>query len=113
MRRHLSHLFIPAVLAVGTLGVLAGTTPQVAGAASYAHSMTAAKTWHGKVTKIDETMGTTSAFTVDINMKTYVVHWDAMTKFELGTKKDIKVGALVAVTGTLKGTTITATKLSI
>jgi len=45
--------------------------------------------------------------------KTYVVHWDAMTHFTMGTAKNIKVAPLVTVTGTLKGMTIAGTKLDV
>jgi hypothetical protein len=57
-------------------------------------------------------MGTEDSFTFVVHMKTYTVDYNAMTKFEMGTAKDIKAGALVTVTGTLAKTTIKATKLS-
>jgi hypothetical protein len=44
-------------------------------------------------------------------MKTYVVHYDSMTHWVMGSAKDIKVGALISVTGTLSGKTIAAAKL--
>lgn len=83
-------------------------------AAINAHVMMATKTWHGKVTKINETMGTTHSFTFEgAHMKTYVVHYDAMTKFTMGTRKDVKVGGLISVTGALKGPTITAASIDL
>lgn len=63
------------------------------------------------MTKINETMGTTESFNMKVGAATYVVHYDAMTKFEMGSKRNIKVGALVTAKGTLKSTTISATKL--
>ena len=45
-------------------------------------------------------------------MKTYVVHYDAMTRWVMGSKKNLKVGTLVSVTGTLTHSTIAAAKLS-
>jgi hypothetical protein len=36
-----------------------------------------------------------------------------MTHFTMGTAKNIKVGALVSVTGTLKGMIMTGTKLDV
>ena len=74
--------------------------------------MVRAKTWHGKVTKINETMGTSESFSVKVGAPTYVVHYDAMTRFEMGSKRNSKVGALVAVTGTPRSMTISATRLS-
>jgi hypothetical protein len=70
-------------------------------------------TWHGKITKINAKMGTTSSFSFKKGTETYVVHWDAMTHFVMGTAKNIKVGALVTVTGTVKGMIITGTKLDV
>jgi hypothetical protein len=74
--------------------------------------MVRAKTWHGKVTKINETMGTSESFSMKVGAPTYVVHYDAMTRFEMGSKRNIKVGAPLAVTGTLKSMTISATRWS-
>lgn len=112
MRRFLSTLIVPTALFAGSLGVVATLAP--AGAAVHAHAMTATKTWHGKVTKINETMGTTYSFSFEnSDMKVYVVHYDSMTKFTMGSRKDIKVGALITVKGTLKGMTITATSLDL
>ena len=74
--------------------------------------MVQAKTWHGKVTKINETTGTTESFNVKIGETTGVVHRDAMTTFEMGSKMHIEVGALVTVRRTLKSMAIQATRLS-
>jgi hypothetical protein len=113
MKRLIAFLILPAILSVAPLGGAAVVGVSSAGAAEQGHAVMMTKTWHGKVSKIDETMGTTESFTMVDHMKKYVVHYDAMTKFEMGTKKNIKVGALVTVTGTLTHTTISATKLSV
>lgn len=114
MRKFASTLIVPAALVVASFGVLGAVGVEPAVAAVHAHATMAAKTWHGKVTKINETMGTTYSFSFEAsNMKVYVVHYDAMTKITMGTRKDIKVGGLISVTGTLKGMTITATALDL
>ena len=69
-------------------------------------------TWHGNVSKINETMGTTESCSMKVAVPTNVIRYSAMTKFEMGMKSNIEVGALVTVTGTLKSMTICATKLS-
>ena len=112
MKRLLAAIVLPASLGVASFSALAVVGASPVGAAAQDHAMVHAKTWHGKVTKINETMGTTESFSMKVGAATYVVHYDAMTKFEMGSKKNIKVGALVTVTGTLKSMTISATKLS-
>ncbi|MHB8378359.1 MAG: hypothetical protein ACYDB2_00380 [Acidimicrobiales bacterium] len=44
--------------------------------------------------------------------KTHVVHFDAMTHWLMGSKKNLKVGALVTGTGGLSHSTIATAKLS-
>ncbi|HTT59508.1 MAG TPA: hypothetical protein VMF33_05620 [Acidimicrobiales bacterium] len=112
MKRPIAKLAVSTALALGTTGLGLGILASSATAATTSHATTATKTWHGKITKLDAKMGTTEAFTMTVDMKAYVVHYDSMTHWVMGTAKDIKVGALVTVTGTLKGTTITAGKLS-
>jgi hypothetical protein len=112
MKRLVTALLLPATLALGSLGFAAALPAGPAGAAQYAHTAMQ-HTWHGKISKIDAKMGTTSAFSFVSGKSTYVVHWDAMTHFTMGTSKNIKVGALVSVTGTLKGMIITGTKLDV
>ncbi|MGH3733017.1 MAG: hypothetical protein ACRDVC_06530 [Acidimicrobiales bacterium] len=113
MKRFLSTLIVPTALLVGSLGTL-GVVNAGPAAAADAHATMATKTWHGKVTKINETMGTTHSFSFKgTNMKIYTVHYDAMTEFTMGTRKDVKVGGLISVTGTLKSTTITATSIDL
>jgi len=109
MKRLFATLALPAALALGTLGV--GVVGGPAGAAQ-AHAAMKAHTWHGKVGKLNETMGATESFNLIDGAKTYVVHYDAMTHWVMGSKKNLKVGALVSVTGTLTRSTIAATKLS-
>jgi len=57
-------------------------------------------------------MGTTASFNSVVGTKTLVVHYDALTHWVMGTKKDHEVGALVSVTGTLTHSTIAATNFS-
>ncbi len=112
MKRLITRLVLPATLALGTLGLGLGVAAAPAFAAQKSHATTAIKTWHGKIVKLDAKMGTTEAFSMTVDMKVYVVHYDAMTHWVMGTAKNIKVGALVTVTGTLSGKTIAAAKLS-
>jgi hypothetical protein len=112
MKRLLIALVLPATLAVGSLGLVVTLPSSPAGAAEHAHT-TMQHSWHGKISKVNAKMGTTSSFSFVTGSKTYVVHWDAMTHFTMGTAKNIKVGALVTVTGTVKGMTITGTKLDV
>jgi len=46
-------------------------------------------------------------------MKTYKVDYTTMTKFTMGSSKGVKAGAMISVTGTLSGSTIKASKLSL
>ena len=112
MKRLISSLLLPATLTLGSLGLAAALPGGPAGAAQHSRA-TMQHTWHGKISKIDAKMGTTSAFSIVSGKSTYVVHWDAMTHFVMGSSKNIKVGALVSVTGTLKGMIITGTKLDV
>jgi hypothetical protein len=109
MKRLLATLALPSALALGILSLGVNAIPA---SAAQAHTVMKAHTWHGKVEKLNETMGTTESFNLVIGAKTYVVHYDAMTHWVMGTKKNLKVGALVTVTGTLTHSTIAATKLS-
>jgi hypothetical protein len=111
MKRLITRLVVPATLTLGTLGLGLGAVASSASAAPAAHATMATHTWHGKIVKLDEKMGTTEAFTMTVHMKTYVVHYDSMTHWVMGSAKDIKVGALISVTGTLSGKTIAAAKL--
>jgi hypothetical protein len=111
MKRFLAAIVVPGVLLAGALG-LGITTTVSAGAAEFAHTAMA-HTWHGTVTKINAKMGTTSSFSFRSGSHNYVVHWDAVTHFTMGISKNIKVGALVAVTGTLKGMMIMGTTLDV
>jgi hypothetical protein len=112
MKRILAALVLPGALAVGSLGLGVGLTAAPVGATENAHA-TMDHTWHGTITKINAKMGTTSSFSFKKGTETFVVHWDAMTHFIMGTAKNIKVGALVTVTGTAKGMIITGTKLDV
>jgi hypothetical protein len=112
MKKLLAALVLPGALAVGSLGLGVALTTTPASAAESAHA-TMDHSWHGTITKINAKMGATSSFSFKKGTETYVVHWDAMTHFIMGTAKNIKVGALVTVTGTVKGMIITGTKLSV
>ena len=112
MKRMFIALIFPAALAIGSLGLGVTLPSGTAGAAEHAHT-TMDHSWHGKISKINAKMGATSSFSFRTGSKTYVVHWDAMTHFTMGTAKNIRVGALVTVTGTLKGMTITGTKFDV
>lgn len=112
MKKLLAVLVVPAALSVGTLGAVIATGAP-ANAALKAHVATTTKTIHGTVVKLNHPMGTTDSFTLKAGAKTYVVHWDDMTHWVMGSKKDLKVGALISATGTLKGSTLTATKLDL
>ncbi|HEV3267479.1 MAG TPA: hypothetical protein VGZ68_03680 [Acidimicrobiales bacterium] len=109
MKRLLTTLALPTALALGILTLGVNAVP--AGAAQ-SHATMKAHTWHGKVGKLNETMGTTESFNLVVGAKTFVVHYDAMTHWVMGTKKNLKVGALVTVTGTLTHSTIAAATLS-
>jgi hypothetical protein len=112
MKKILAALVLPGALAVGSLGLGVSLTASPAGATESAH-VTMDHTWHGKITKINAKMGTTSSFSFKQGTETFVVHWNAMTHFTMGTAKNIKVGALVTVIGTVKGMIITGTKLDV
>ena len=111
MKRLFTRLVVPTILAVGVFGGGLGAVASPATAAPTSHAK-ATQTWHGKIVKLDAKMGTTEAFTMTDDMKVYVVHYDSMTHWVMGTKKNIKVGALVTVTGTRRDNTIAAAKLS-
>jgi hypothetical protein len=111
MMRMITRLVVPSMLALGSVG-LGFVAAGPANAASTSHATTATKTWHGKVVKLDAKMGMTEAFTMTVGTKTFVVHYDSMTHWVMGTAKDIKIGVLVTVTGTLNGATIAAARLS-
>lgn len=112
MKKLIVRLVLPTALTVGALGAGFATGGPV-GAAERGHDSMAAKTWHGKVEKLNAPMGTTDSFNVKVATKTYTVHYDAMTHWVMGTKKDLKVGVVVTVKGTLAGKIITATTLSL
>lgn len=112
MKRMLLVLVLPVALAMGFLGLGVTLASVPAGAAVHEHT-TMQHTWHGKISKINAKMGSTHSFSFVSGSRTYVARWDAMTHFTMGTAKNIKVGALVSVTGTLKGMIITGTKLDV
>ena len=109
MKRFIATLALPTALALGTLGF--GVVAAGPASAAQSHATMKAHTWHGQVGKLNETMGTTESFNLVVGAKTYVVHYDSMTHWVMGSKKNLMVGALVTVTGTLTHSTIAAPKL--
>ena len=112
MKRLFAALAVPT-LAVASLGAGVGVAITGPASAAVRSHATMAKTWHGTVKKLNATMGTTESFTVKVGKDLYTVHYDAMTHWTMGSKKDLKAGAMVAVTGTIKGMTIAASSLSL
>jgi len=112
MKIRIANVLLPVALAVTPLSFGVALASGPAGATQIAH-VAMHHTWHGTVTKINHKMGTQNSFSFKSGMETYVVHWDAMTHFTMGTAKNLKVGALVTVTGTLKGMIITGTTLDV
>src|ERR1019366_9567875 len=110
MKRFLATLVLPTALALGTLSF--GVVAAGPASAVQSHATMKAHTWHGKVGKLNETMGRTESLNLVVGAKTYVVHFKPMTHWVMGSKKNLKVGALVSVTGTLTHSTIAAAKLS-
>jgi opacity protein-like surface antigen len=110
-RKVLTSLILSPLLAAGALSV-ALTLPQVAGATS-AHSMAATHTWKGKVGTLHAMMGMHESFSFVVGSTTYTVNYTTHTRFAMGSAKLLKVRAEITVTGTLKGSVITAAKLSV
>jgi uncharacterized cupin superfamily protein len=110
-RKTVAAFVIVPLLATGSLAVL--SVAPIAASADASHSAMTAHSWTGKITKLDAKMGSTEAFSFVSNMKTYTVHYGAMTKFEMGNAAMLKKGTALIVTGSLKGKIITATKFSV
>jgi hypothetical protein len=110
-RKALTSFILAPLVAMGALSVTL-PTPPVAGAAS-AHSMMASHTWRGKVATLHAMMGMHESFSLVVRTKTYTVDYTTHTRFAMGSATALKVGVDVTVTGTLKGSLITATKLSV
>jgi hypothetical protein len=98
-RKIVVSLIVAPRLAMGSLAFAS-----VAGA-STSHSMMAAHTWKGKITKLDAKIGTIESFSFVVDMKTYTVHYTSMTTFEMGNATMLKKGTAVTVTGTLRART--------
>jgi opacity protein-like surface antigen len=110
-RKVLTSLILPPLLVAGALSA-ALTVPQVAEAVN-AHSMTATHTWKGKVGTLHAMMGMHESFSFVVGSTTYTVNYTTHTRFAMGSAKLLKAPVEITVTGTLKGTIITATKLSV
>jgi len=76
-------------------------------------SMMASHKWTGTVAKVDAMRGKTDSFHLTVGTHHYVVDYTSKVKYVMGMSTGIVPGAKVTVTGTLKGSTITATSLSI
>ncbi len=110
MKKLFTVVVVPT-LALASLGAgVAIVAPASAAVRSHA---ALAKTWHGTVEKLNANMGTTESFSLKVGKDVYTVHYDSMTHWTMGTKKDLKAGAMVSVTGSVKGMTIAATTLSL
>jgi len=112
MKRLITRLVVPATLVVASLGLGLVAVASPATAAPRATPRWPPRPGTERSSSSTPRWGTTEAFSMTVDMKVYVVHYDSMTHWEMGTAKNIKVGALVTVTGTLSGKTIAAAKLS-
>jgi len=52
----------------------------------------AAHTWKGKITKLDAKVGTVESLSFVVDMKTDIVHYTSMIKFELGNATHVQKG---------------------
>ena len=111
MKKSLRSTVASLAILAGSFGVVATTFAVQANTASA--STMKAHSWHGTVEKVNAMMGSDGSFTMKVGMKTYKVHYTAMTKFTLGSPKKVKAGGMIGVTGTLTGSTIMATKISL
>jgi len=103
-----------ATKTMGALAILATSASLVAlPVAAQGATMMANHKWTGTVSKVDAMMGKTDSFHFTVGTHHYVVDYTAKVKFTMGMSTGIVPGAKVTVTGTLKGTTITASALSI
>jgi hypothetical protein len=70
-------------------------------------------TWKGTVAKVNAMMGTTDSFVLKVGTHHYTVDYTSKVHVMMGMTSGIKAGAKVTVTGTLKGTTISALSLTL
>ena len=111
MKKTLRSTIASLTVLAGSLGAVATTFAVQANTASASTMM--AHSWHGTVEKVNAKMGTQESFTLKVGMKIYKVDYTTMTKFTMGSSKNVKAGAMISVTGTLSGSTIHASKLSL
>jgi len=111
MKKTLRSSVATLAIVAGSIGAVATTAVVQATGASATEMM--AHSWHGTIEKVNSMMGKDGLFTLKDGMKLYKVHYTAMTKFTSGSPKKLKAGGMVAVTGTLSGSTIMATKISL
>ncbi|HEY5303215.1 MAG TPA: hypothetical protein VIJ86_04070 [Acidimicrobiales bacterium] len=81
-RKTVATFVIAPLLATGSLALLS-VAPTAASAVT-SHSTMTAHSWTGKITTRDAKVGSTGTFGFVSEMKTYTVHYSAMTKFEMG-----------------------------
>jgi hypothetical protein len=81
--------------------------------AAHAAPMMSIHTWKGTVAKVNAMMGKTDSFKLTVGTHHYTVDYTSKVHVMMGMTTGIKPGAKVSVTGTIKGTTITASSLSI
>ena len=111
MKKTLRSSVASLAILTGAVGAVATTAVVQVPSASATVMMT--HSWHGTIEKVDAMMGKDGKFTLKDGMKIYTVHYTAMTKFTLGSPKKLKAGGMAAVTGTLSGSTIMATKITL
>ncbi|MGB8197399.1 MAG: hypothetical protein WCF25_10380 [Acidimicrobiales bacterium] len=104
MRKLITRVVVPTLLATSTLGLGVAVLSAPAGATT----AVAAKSYAGKVKTTDVKKDT---FTLTSGTKTYTVVYTAKTKWAAGTSADLKAGVAVSVTGTIAKTVIHASSI--
>lgn len=112
MKKTLGTAIASLALLTGCAGIGSAALSTPAFAASNSHTMMT-HSWHGTIGMVHAMMGTHGSFTLEVGAKNYTVDYTTMTKFTMGSSKDIKAGGMIGVTGTLTKGVISATKLSL
>jgi len=118
MRKFIAKAAIPALLAVGSLGVGTAIAVVPAGASTPpahkppASALSATATYKGTVKSVEVSK---DIFTLKVGSKSYAVFYRGAVKFTKGKASDIKANATITVKGNLvKGKTlIHATSISV
>ena len=111
MKKTLRSSAASLVIAAGSLGLAATSLAVPTGSASASAMMK--HSWHGTVEKVNAKMGSDESFALKVGKKTYKVEYTSMTRFTMGSSKDVRTMAMITVTGTVSGSVIHATKLSL